>query len=535
MKNHCALAVALIGAILAPRALATVTVTSSNGSVVQNTFNAGKWTIVLQSTDSTSPTTFDILADFNDDIAYVGVLANNPGQVTILNLKGAGGLPRLNSVDVIERIPPSTRDVWVNELITTGDVGDIRVTTIVSTDIDGDVTGDVVLEFRQFGGESSIISMNVAGDMLGDILCDFGSIFDLQVEGAIGAPANHSNIRALNFVETLVAGDIYADISTVDSGNAGYSGHIEATTATGGTGVFEGSLKTRFFFNNDPLFVQGIFVDGFFDADVRMSHSFTAPAQMVLPLLGLSRTIVVNTENDPGGWWNAPIKCGADGDPNQVILAGPFYTDTPDEIGGGAVGLGPFRLHGAACEPEHGGTAMTPGNGLANPVVVRHYGPVQWDSAFNPLTIETRTAGSADPWIDLTFAFIIALDANQRDVIITPSGGIGFAAGFEYRIRPVRTGLGALRCQLITGDPLVGVDDPGNIGYDYTFTVLQGCATDLDGDGNVGSADLALILGSWGPCPAPPAICLTDVDGDGNVGSSDLAAILGSWGPNCGS
>ncbi len=53
---------------------------------------------------------------------------------------------------------------------------------------------------------------------------------------------------------------------------------------------------------------------------------------------------------------------------------------------------------------------------------------------------------------------------------------------------------------------------------------------DLDGDGTVGSSDLALLIGSWGPCPMAPAACVADLDGDGSVGSADLALLIGNWG-----
>jgi spore coat protein A len=56
--------------------------------------------------------------------------------------------------------------------------------------------------------------------------------------------------------------------------------------------------------------------------------------------------------------------------------------------------------------------------------------------------------------------------------------------------------------------------------------VAPPCPADLDGDGAVGSSDLAALLGSWGPGAAP-----ADLNGDGNVNASDLAALLGSWGP----
>lgn len=52
---------------------------------------------------------------------------------------------------------------------------------------------------------------------------------------------------------------------------------------------------------------------------------------------------------------------------------------------------------------------------------------------------------------------------------------------------------------------------------------------DLDGDGVVGPADLAIILGNWGPC-ADPSDCPADLDGDGVVGPIDLAVVLGNWG-----
>ncbi len=53
----------------------------------------------------------------------------------------------------------------------------------------------------------------------------------------------------------------------------------------------------------------------------------------------------------------------------------------------------------------------------------------------------------------------------------------------------------------------------------------EDCIADLNGDGAVGSADLAVVLGSWGQ-----AGVAADLNGDGAVGSADLALILGSWG-----
>ena len=53
------------------------------------------------------------------------------------------------------------------------------------------------------------------------------------------------------------------------------------------------------------------------------------------------------------------------------------------------------------------------------------------------------------------------------------------------------------------------------------------CPADFDGSGGVGAFDLAILLGSWGPCVG----CSADLDNDGDVDAADLAILLGNWGP----
>jgi hypothetical protein len=55
---------------------------------------------------------------------------------------------------------------------------------------------------------------------------------------------------------------------------------------------------------------------------------------------------------------------------------------------------------------------------------------------------------------------------------------------------------------------------------------VDACYGDLDGDGVVGPADLAALIGAWGADGG-----LADLDVDGNVGPADLAALIGVWGP----
>jgi trimeric autotransporter adhesin len=53
------------------------------------------------------------------------------------------------------------------------------------------------------------------------------------------------------------------------------------------------------------------------------------------------------------------------------------------------------------------------------------------------------------------------------------------------------------------------------------------CPSDLDGDGVVGSSDLADILAAWGPASAGDA---ADLDASGEIDAIDIAILIGSWG-----
>ncbi len=70
----------------------------------------------------------------------------------------------------------------------------------------------------------------------------------------------------------------------------------------------------------------------------------------------------------------------------------------------------------------------------------------------------------------------------------------------------------------------------GALGFTAAVTVVDLCVADLNGDGAVSNVDLGVLLGSWGPCQAPPSECGAELTKDGAVNSADLAALLGAWG-----
>ena len=64
--------------------------------------------------------------------------------------------------------------------------------------------------------------------------------------------------------------------------------------------------------------------------------------------------------------------------------------------------------------------------------------------------------------------------------------------------------------------------------YALALDVRPPCPEDLDGDGEVGGSDLAILLLDFGPCTA----CAGDLDGDGEISGADLSLVLLSFG-NC--
>lgn len=62
--------------------------------------------------------------------------------------------------------------------------------------------------------------------------------------------------------------------------------------------------------------------------------------------------------------------------------------------------------------------------------------------------------------------------------------------------------------------------------------IVGTCLGDLDGNGNVGASDIAILLGAFGaPGCGGAACCPSDLDGDNDVDAADLSMLLGEYGP----
>ena len=78
------------------------------------------------------------------------------------------------------------------------------------------------------------------------------------------------------------------------------------------------------------------------------------------------------------------------------------------------------------------------------------------------------------------------------------------------------------------GDRQVGAADLAILLGAYGY--CRNCPEDLDGDGIVDEIDVEVLMESWGICPSSSSDCEGDFDEDGDVGPADLAILLGKYG-----
>lgn len=170
-----------------------------------------------------------------------------------------------------------------------------------------------------------------------------------------------------------------------------------------------------------------------------------------------------------------------------------------------------------------------PNGGVANSV-----------TPWNPYIVlgaEKHDAGpdypSLDGWLDELRIWSVAREpsaiAEDRATVL-PAGTPGLVGSYRFEegsgtAITDTSGSGGPQGLLIAGVPgngewALASADPTN-----TAPMAITLAADLNGDGAINGADLAMLLGAWGTCNG----CSADLDGSGTVDGADLATLLGGW------
>ena len=183
------------------------------------------------------------------------------------------------------------------------------------------------------------------------------------------------------------------------------------------------------------------------------------------------------------------------------VLTPPDYLATPQQIGGGSIGLAPFRMHRTASTPAYSGT----GSGTINNTsktgpayespAVAFYGPVKPGTGTTSLFNLQRRFGTGSP---ADFAAVNASEAvaftiiddgafDRRVRIFAQNGSVSPQINRPpaARLLPGRYRAWAtarLECELVSGAPAVF----NEVNSPFEFTIIDGCSpadiANTDGD-----------------------------------------------------
>ncbi len=304
------------------------------------------------------------------------------------------------SVDNIETINGNGL-IAIAKIETLGDVGDIEATRLLSADIGGDVTGDIVLtpNASTTAQRSGYIEVcNVAGDILGNILVQtspidgagqVGTIDRLVVNGKVGATPGSSNILVDGRMLDCTFGSLNADVASTSFGPVGQIDDLFVVTTTSEDGKLHGEILVDEIDQvaGDPStlsFAGGIASTG----RVRIAQELlSGDGEIVLPTSGLVGRIIIGADGS-AGTWTGPVDVGA------TTLA-PVYSNTASSLGGGSVGRVPFEAHRTDSVPALNANLTFSTSAVTPSYDIRHYGPVRGGGA--PLA-EEPTSGGTRRW-----------------------------------------------------------------------------------------------------------------------------------------
>lgn len=301
---------------------------------------------------------------------------------------------------------------------------------------------------------------------------------------------------------------------------------------------------------------------------------------------GLHGQIILNADNDispAADAWAGEVILGDDDDPNTnpIIISphsndpyhAPYYTVASAFLGGGAIGLVPFRIYEADCEPQHLVRTRTPnpalptgapddvpsgafgtggGTNASIPVKIRFYGPIELEDT---TIIEGGTdmtdvvCTSSGNWTNFSDFVLETRPPGSRADISARTVGLSIWEGTQA----VRPGKYRVRVPAIADTDFVPdavpveywqvctSPNPVSVSRAYYFRVSTGaqvdcvqCPQDFNCSGIISVQDIFDFLAAWfGGCTAsgvyPCQYGSADFNGVNGVSIQDLFDFLAAW------
>ncbi len=288
-----------------------------------------------------------------------------------------------------------------------------------------------------------------------------------------------------------------------------------------------------------------ITVDGYMDGLIKIGDSLAGTID-INQSQGLRGQIIINADNmtTPGTWASSgSVLIGSlNFNPNQTnpLYDAPYYDALPSALGGGSIGLAPFRLHAAACTPPHG----TIGDLVdlvytdfdvedSTPVIIRSYGPLANTSVLIDLMVPNSDCTGSE--VTSMFTRVLAPNGNPCEL------GIGCTAASLMKQGVMRVRPNGLACAEVVGTPeVVWQTDDGCTSPETSYI----CEVAPDCDGEDGNDNAQIAQGDVDPHDEFPdvdvndngvldtcesIICDADWDGSYEVDVPDIFAFLSDW------
>jgi hypothetical protein len=334
-------------------------------------------------------------------------------SVTVTGNIGSSGSPvSITATHVISKITCAA--AWAD--VSTGSPNQYgEVHRVVTTS--GGFHGSIVTDHMEYGTGGTVSGFSIAGDLDADVtFARYAGAQSLSIAGAI--PTGR----------TLSIGQSF-----------GTSGSPTARTISVGT--LAGTLEIL----PDPTHsppdhgnLWGNLTIGSGGLSGLLSISGSLTSTISIPANKLSGQIIINA-GDSGDSWSGSVVVGS-----TTLSPTPDYTNTPASIGGGAVGLAPFDLHDAGCDPVNGGHA----NDWTSSATLTFYGPVTWSS----MPVEVYSRVGTGSWTKITSNFSVLSPTGGRNLVLVPYTSIPGTPTTNYKVVPVP---GAIKCLDVTGSPAV--------------------------------------------------------------------------------
>ena len=301
--------VSLIGVVASLVQAQTIQVVGA--TIEENQQVAGRNRLVLAATGNVDQNVSVTVTAGNADFEYIRVRPQRgfsrpgvpfPSGAILLSVSesGSGVISRISEITMLPTSPQAElviSSVQISGSLSrpSGALATIVAPVVSQLDVGGNIVAEITSGPRLFPSDnnSTIVRVqSLTGSILGNVTALYGPIDSIQApNGSIGSAAIPTTIRGAGLVQS-----------------------VRARSLAQGSTIIAGSLTQNYVFGT----------------------SSTAPG-------GLAGQIIINPSNNAGNAWTGSVQ--PRGSSSALLTPRPNYTATTASLGGGSVGLVPFRLH----------------------------------------------------------------------------------------------------------------------------------------------------------------------------------------------